>query len=108
MLRLAMFFIFARLHSVSLVYSVTLGRCDPGLPVLEPNLHRPLGHVDVRRNPLPHESCGGGILIELNFEGHQLILGGSLAFLVLLLLGQRRLPRRPSSICIVRTRRPCG
>ena len=62
--------------------------------ILEPNLNRPLCHVDVLRYALSHDGSRGRILLKLNFQGYELILGGTLTFLVLLLLSQGALPRR--------------
>lgn len=64
------------------------------LPVLEPNLNRTLRHVDLLGYPLTDESCGGRVLVELEFQSRQLVLGGALPLLVLLLLGQGALPGR--------------
>lgn len=38
-----------------------------GLPVLEPNLHRSLGHVDLVCNSLTDSGGRGGVLVELHF-----------------------------------------
>lgn len=64
------------------------------VPILEPNLHRTLRHVDFLRYPLADRSSGGRVFIELDLEEDQLFLRGSLTLLVLLLLRQRTLPRR--------------
>lgn len=64
------------------------------IPVLEPNLNRTLRHVDLVSNALSHICGRGGVLVELHLERCQLILCGSLSFLVLLLLGQGALPWR--------------
>ena len=62
---------------------------------MKPNLHRPLGHVDFLRNAL--SGCGSRrrVFVELYLQGNQLILCRSLPFLVLLLLGESALARRP-------------
>lgn len=106
-LRFAMFLILARLSRVSRTY-VTL---VPGftIPVLEPDLHRPFGHVDVLGNTLSHECSRGRILIELHLECHQLILRGPLALLIFLLLGKGAFPRRATRrIRVVRSRDATG
>ena len=61
------------------------------IPILEPDLNRALSHVDFLSNPVTNRCCRGRVLVEFNFEKRQLILGGSLAFLVLLLLSQSTL-----------------
>ena len=66
------------------------------IPVLEPDLHGTLGHVDIRGNPFTGGSGRGWVLVEFHFEGGQLILGCALTFVVLLLLGQGTLAMRPS------------
>lgn len=64
------------------------------IPILKPDLDRAFGHVDILRDPLSHNSCGGRILVELRFQSHQLILRGPLALLVLLLLSEGAFARR--------------
>lgn len=66
------------------------------IPVLEPNLHRTLGHIDIRGNSFAGGSGRSGVLVEFYFEGGQLILGSPLALVVLLLLGQGTLAMRAS------------
>lgn len=56
------------------------------LPVLKPNLHRSLCHIDIFRYSLPHGGCGCRVLVEFHFQGDQLILCSTLSLLVLLLL----------------------
>lgn len=64
------------------------------VPVLEPDLHRTLGHVDILRDLLSDSGGGSGILLEFHLEGDELVLGGALALVVLLLLRQGALARR--------------
>lgn len=64
------------------------------VPVLEPNLNRSLCHADILGNALANKGSGSGVLVELNLEGDQLILGGTLTLLVLLLLCEGALARR--------------
>lgn len=65
-----------------------------GLPILEPNLNRPLRHVDFISNAFADIGCGSRVLVELDFKGSKLVLGSTLALLVLLLLCQSALARR--------------
>ena len=64
-------------------------------PVLEPNLYRSLRHANVLGNALADESSGSGVLVEFNLESDELVLGRTLTLLVLLLLCERALARRP-------------
>lgn len=66
------------------------------VPVLEPDLNRAFRHVDLICNSLADSGRGCGVLAELHLQGGQLILGGALSLLVLLLLGEGALPRGPS------------
>lgn len=59
-----------------------------GLPVLEPDLNRPLGHVDLLSNAFSNPSGRGGILVEFHLQGVQLLLRRPLPLLVLLLLSK--------------------
>ena len=68
-------------------------------PVLEPNLYRSLGHADVLGNTLTDESSGSGVLVEFDLECDKLVLGRTLTLLVLLLLCERALARRPPGSC---------
>ena len=92
MLRLAMFFIFARLPRVSNVNQYRKER--PSLPVLEPYLHGPFGHVDILRDAFSDQSSGCRVLVEFDLQKYQLILSRPLTLLVLLLLCKGALPRR--------------
>lgn len=69
------------------------GRRMGTLPVLEPDLYRALSHVDLLRDALANDGSGSGVLVELHLQRQQLFLGGALALLVLLLLGQGALAR---------------
>lgn len=64
------------------------------LPVLEPDLNGSLGHVDFLGDALADGSSGRGVLVELHFEGDELVLGSTLTLVVLLLLGQGALAQR--------------
>lgn len=64
-------------------------------PILKPYLNRTLCHVDFLGNAFTYNCCWGGVFVELGFQGHELFLRRSLTFLVLLLLCERALPRRP-------------
>jgi hypothetical protein len=64
-------------------------------PVLEPNLYRALRHANVLGNTLTDESSGSGVLVEFDFESDKLVLGRTLTLLILLLLCERALARRP-------------
>ena len=86
-----MFLILARLPSVSRTFLNLMQR--PTSPVLEPNLYRPLRHVDFVRNSLAYQRCRCRVLVELHFEGKELVLCGPLALLVLLLLREGALTR---------------
>ena len=68
-------------------------------PVLEPNLYRSLRHADVLGNTLTDESSGSGVLVEFDLEGDKLVLCRTLTLLVLLLLCERALARRPPGSC---------
>jgi len=57
-------------------------------PILEPNLYRPFGHVDLFRYPLTNGGCGCRILVEFHLERGELVLCGTLSLLVLLLLSK--------------------
>ena len=82
MLRFAIFLIFARLFEVSWARM----NMWAFLPILEPNLDRPLGHINIRRNPFSNKCSRCWVLIELDFQCHELILCCPLALLVFLLL----------------------
>lgn len=85
----------ARLRTVQVSTASETGtRGDNDVPVLEPDLDRPFGHVDFLGDPLAHGGSRCRVLIELLFEGGELILGGPLTLLVLLLLRQSALPGR--------------
>jgi len=58
------------------------------IPVLEPNLNRPFGHVDLLRNAFSDGGGGGRVFVELHLKGGKLVLRRTLPLLVLLLLGQ--------------------
>lgn len=91
MLFLAMFFILARLRSCqyhSWVHSPL------HIPVLKPDLHRALSHVDLRSYALACCGSGSRVLIELNLERYELILSSPLSLLIPLLLGESALARR--------------
>ena len=94
MLRLAMFLILARL-SIALVKICYRRITILYKPVLEPNLYRSLSHADVLGNALTDESGRSGVLVEFNLECDKLVLGRTLTLLVLLLLCERALARRP-------------
>lgn len=64
-------------------------------PVLEPNLYRSLGHADVLSNTLANKSGGSRVLVELDLESDELVLGRTLTLLVLLLLCKSALARWP-------------
>ncbi len=90
MLFLASSFIFARLqflvsHRLSLYSQIHA-------PVLEPYLNRPFGHANVLRYTLAYRRSRCSVVIELDLQRNQLILCGSLPFLIFLLLGEGALP----------------
>lgn len=60
-------------------------------------MYRSLGHVDICSDALPGSSSRRRVLVEFDLEGNELILGGPLALIVLLLLSQGALARRPTS-----------
>lgn len=93
MLRFAMFLILARLPC-ALVGLQCQKEGTTCLPVLEPNLHRPLGHVDVLRDAFSNQCRGRRVLVEFDLQRHELILCRSLPLLVLLLLCEGTLARR--------------
>ena len=64
------------------------------IPILEPNLDRPFGHVDFFGYPFAHSCSGGRVLVKLELKSGELVLGCPLTLLVLLLLGQGTLSRR--------------
>ena len=64
-----------------------------GIPVLEPDLHRALRHVDLLGYSFPSCSSGGGVLVEFDLECLELVLGRPLALLILLLLREGALSR---------------
>ena len=66
------------------------------IPVLEPDLHRSLGHVDGFCDPLSSQGSRCGIFVELVFKRDELILSCSLSLLIFLLLGEGALPGWPS------------
>lgn len=65
MLRFAMFLIFARLTGVKGASGRELGG-SLCLPVLEPDLYRPLGHVDIVRNSFSDHGGGSRVLVKLD------------------------------------------
>lgn len=77
-------------------------------PILKPYLHRSLRHVDILRDSLPHRCRGGSIFTEFEFQCQQLILGRSLALLVLLLLRQSAFSWRAARIWIPGRGGRCG
>src|ERR1700761_358700 len=67
--------IFARRRLVKLSAHVgALPRPAVFLPILEPDLNRPFGHVNLLRDTFTRGSGGRGVLVELHFQRHQLIL----------------------------------
>ena len=67
-------------------------------PVLEPNLYRPFGHVNVLRYSFTDNGSRGRVFIELDLECHKLILSSPLPLLVLLLLGEGTLSWWPTRV----------
>lgn len=63
------------------------------IPVLKPDLDGSLRHVDFLGNTFTNIGSRCGILVELDLERGQLVLGGTLSLLVLLLLGEGALAR---------------
>lgn len=61
-------------------------------PVLEPDLDRPFGHVNLHGDAFPDLGSGRGVLVKLHLQYGELVLGRSLPLLVLLLLGESTLP----------------
>ena len=61
------------------------------IPVLKPNLHGALRHVDILGDAFPHGGCRGRVLVKLDLQGDELILRGSLSLLILLLLSESAL-----------------
>lgn len=90
MLFLAIFLILARLCNCQYCAPAC---CSLLLPVLEPDLDRSLGHVNFRGYSFAGSSSRSGVLVELDFECHQLVLSGPLSLLVSLLLGEGAFPR---------------
>lgn len=74
-------------------------------PVLEPNLHGPLSHVDILGNSFARSGGRSRVLVKFHFESRQLILSGTLAFVVLLLLSQSAFAMRPATSRSSRSRR---
>ncbi len=70
--------------------------------VLEPYLNRPLSHAYVLGYALANCGCWCRVFDKFIFQCDQLILCGSLPFLVLLLLGEGALARRTTRIVIGR------
>lgn len=68
------------------------------IPVLEPNLNRPLRHVDLLRNTLSDNRSRGGVLVELDLERAQLVLCSTLTLGILLLLREGALARGSTRI----------
>lgn len=68
------------------------------LLVLEPYLNGPLRHVDFLCDTLANGRSRGRVFVELDFQQAQLVLGGPLALLVLLLLSQGTLARGPTRL----------
>jgi len=66
------------------------------IPVLEPNLNRPFGHVDFLGNSLTDGGSGCGVVVEFHLQCRQLILCSTLSLLVLLLLSESTLAGRSS------------
>lgn len=62
-------------------------------PVLKPDLHRSLRHVDILSDAFPHGSRRGRVLVELYLQRRELVLRRPLTFLILLLLCQGALSR---------------
>jgi hypothetical protein len=92
MLFLAKSFIFARLFHVSTALEPVSHASN--IPILEPNLHGSLRHVDILRNTFSNGSCWRWVLVEFHLQSDQLVLGRPLSLLVLLLLCKGALPRR--------------
>lgn len=65
-----------------------------GASVLEPDLDGAFRHVDLVSDAVADAGCGRGVLVELDLEGGELVLGGALTLLVLLLLSEGALARR--------------
>lgn len=72
-------------------------KLDLSTTVLEPNLHRALSHVDLLGDSLANVGIWGRVLVELCFQSDELVLGGSLTLLILLLLGKSALSWRTSA-----------
>lgn len=62
-------------------------------PVLEPDLHRSLRHVDILSDLFPHGGRRRRVLVELYLQRRELVLRRPLTFLILLLLCQGALAR---------------
>ena len=82
--------ILARLRMISTTKVDKLGAY---LPVLEPDLDGALGHVDLFCDSLSDRGSWCWVLVELDLECRKLVLGRTLSFLVLLLLGEGALAR---------------
>lgn len=95
MLFLASILILARLLPVSTDFETRPARFKD-LPILKPDLNRSLGHANILCNAFPGGSGWCRVLVEFNLEGHQLVLGSPLAFVVLLLLSQGAFARWPA------------
>lgn len=63
-------------------------------PILKPYLNGTFRHVDFLGDSFPNRASGCRILVELDLQRNELLLGGALPFLILLLLGQGAFPWR--------------
>lgn len=78
------------------------------IPVLEPDLNRPLSHVDFIGNSFTDSGGRCGVVVEFHLQSCQLILGGALSLLVLLLLSESALARGSSRSRVTTVRRGRG
>ena len=92
--------ILARLSRVSKGKKNTAQETFRGVdsPVLEPDLDRPFGHVDLLGDSLADSGGGSRVLVEFQLQSGELVLGSPLSLLVLLLLSQGALARRASRV----------
>lgn len=86
-----------RFQYFALQYSLSLHACSISVglkgevrthvPILEPNLHRSLGHINILSDSFSNKCGRCWILIKLDLQRHKLILRRPLALLISLLLG---------------------
>ena len=76
-------------------------KSESDAPILKPNLNGAFSHVDFLGDSLAYGRCGRWVLVEFHLEREELVLSCPLTLLVLLLLREGALPRRPAGHVIL-------